>query len=260
MRTKLITGSSSGDSVRYNVQGSDSNPATNKAQTIAFGNWDANLENKSATMETYGAFIKLAEEQLDDVLGLNSYISTQLMSYTMDREDTQILLGSGASNQFNGIHTEGTTFAPAGTISSSTLPAANVYDVLESSWAQLANNNYEAQCIVLHPNQFSALRSVKSDQGEYILRQLQQGLVPTLFGADIVVTPAIGNDNFVVFDKMATQFWMREGLTVSFEREGTDFTTNQITARAKGRGNVTNYLPAGIIKGTVSAAITALTA
>ena len=153
-------------------------------------------------METYGAFIKLAEEQLDDVLGLNSYITGQLMSYTMDEEDRQILGGSGASNQFNGLSTDGTAFAATRVVGTT----ANVYDVLEDSWAQLAANNYEAGCIVLHPNQFSALRSLKSTQGEYILGQLQQGLVPSLFGADIVVTPAVGNDNFVVLDKMATQF------------------------------------------------------
>ena len=255
IRNYMPTGSSSGDSVRYNVQGADSNPAAVKAHAAAFGNWDANIENKSATMETYGAFIKLAEEQLDDVLGLNSYITSQLMAYTMDTEDAQILLGTGASNQFNGIHTEGTTFAATRVVGAT----ANVYDVLEDSWAQLAANNYEAGCIVLHPNQFSALRSLKSTQGEYILGQLQQGLVPTLFGAEIVVNPAIGNDNFVVFDKMATQLWMREGITVQFERDGTDFSTNQITARAKGRANVTNYLPAGIIKGAVTTAITDLT-
>ena len=52
---------------------------------------------------------------------------------------------------------------------------------------------------------------------------------------------------------------MREGITVQFERDGTDFSTNQITARAKGRGNVTNFLPAGIIRGTVTGAITDLT-
>ena len=256
-RSIVMTGMTEGDVVRFN-QSQDtasSNPAAGKAHGASFASYTTQLNNIQAKVETYGATIVLNEEQLDDVLGLRSFISNQLMGYLLDTEDAYILEGSGSSNTFTGIYTAGTTFAATQVIGAT----ANLYDVLLDSAAQLAANNYNLNCVVLNAVDFWHLSTIKTSTGQYALRTFNSEFGPKVMGGDIYWNNGITAGNFVAFDKMATQFWMREGAVIEFFRANDDFTKNNVTARVKARGCVTNFLPGGIIKGVIATAITDLT-
>ena len=258
-RNIVMTGMTEGDVVRYNQNTSGSNPAAGKDSTAgssnAFGDYSPVLENKQNKVETYGARITLNEEQLSDVLGLRSFITNQLMSFLLDTEDAYILEGSGASNQFSGIHTDGTTFAATQVVGAT----ANLYDVITDSAAQLASRNYNLDCVVLNATDYWHLATIKTSTGQYALRTFTNDIAPKVLGGSIYWNNGITADNFVAFDRQATQFWMREGATVEFFRNGSDFINNNVTARVKARGCVTNFLPAGIVKGSIATAITDLT-
>ena len=258
-RNIVMTGMTEGDVVRYNQNTSGSNPAAGKDSTAgssnAFGDYSPVLENKQNKVETYGARITLNEEQLSDVLGLRSFITNQLMSFLLDTEDAYILEGSGTSNQFSGIHTDGTTFAATQVVGAT----ANLYDVILDSATQLAARNYNLDCVVLNATDYWHLATIKTSTGQYALRTFDNGISPKVLGGSIYWNNGITADNFVAFDRMATQFWMREGATVEFFRNGSDFINNNVTARVKARGCVTNFLPAGIVKGSIATAITDLT-
>ena len=257
-RNIVMTGMTSGDLVRFN-QSTDTaatNPAAGKAHGATFGDYSTQLDNKEEKVVTYGAKITLNEEQLDDVLGLRSFITNQLNSYLMDTEDAYIIQGTGsANNQFSGIFAAGTTFSATQVIGAT----ANLYDVILDSAAQLAALNYNLDAVVLNATDYWHLATIKTTQGEYALRTFQNDISPKVLGADIYWNNGLTAGNFIAFDKMATQFWMREGATVEFFRNGTDFVDNNVTARVKARGCVTNFLPSGIIKGVIATAITDLT-
>ena len=252
-----MTGMTEGDVVRFN-QSQDtasSNPAAGKAHGAAFGAYTTQLNNVQAKVETYGATIVLNEEQLDDVLGLRSFISNQLMGYLLDTEDAYILEGAGSSNTFTGIYTAGTTFAATQVVST----APSLYDVILDSAAQLAANNYNLDCVVLNATDYWHLATIKTTTGEYALRTFNNDISPKVMGANIYWNNGLTAGNFICFDRMATQFWMREGAVIEFFRANDDFTKNNVTARVKARGCVTNFLPGGIIKGVIATAITDLT-
>ena len=258
-RNIVMTGQTEGDVVRYNQNTSGSNPAAGKDSTAgsanAFGDYSPVLENKENKVETYGARITLNEEQLSDVLGLRSFITNQLMSYLLDTEDTYILQGSGTSNQFSGIHTDGTTFSATQVIGAT----ANLYDVILDSATQLAASNYNLDVVVLNATDYWHLATIKTSTGQYALRTFGNDIAPKVLGGSIYWNNGLTAGTFVAFDRLATQFWMREGATVEFFRNNNDFINNNVTARVKARGCVTNFLPKGIIKGTIATAITDLT-
>lgn len=77
-------------------------------------------------------------------------------------------------------------------------------------------------------------------------------------GVQIVMTPAIANDNFVIWSDGASKLHTREGLSVEFYRQGDDFTNNNISVRSKTRCAHTVYLPLGVISGTFSTAVAEL--
>ena len=258
-RNIVMTGMTEGDVVRYNQNTSGSNPAAGKDSTagsaVPFADYSPVLENKQNKVETYGARITLNEEQLSDVLGLRSFITNQLMSFLLDTEDNYILEGDGTNNTFSGIHTDGTTFAATQVVGAT----ANLYDVILDSAAQLASRNYNLDCVVLNAVDYWHLADIKTSTGQYALRTFDNNISPKVLGGSIYWNNGITADNFVAFDRMATQFWMREGATVEFLRNGNDFINNNVTARVKARGCVTNFLPMGIVKGSIATAITDLT-
>ena len=263
IRNHIMTGSTNGDIVRYNEQEAGfANPIAGKAHGAAFADFSPTLANKEEKVITLGAFTTINEEQLDDVAGLNSFFRNQMMGYALDVEDTQLLFGAGSGNNWSGFATGGTAWVDQRASGAAAVDNPNLFDVLTAGIAQMAKENYTPSKIFLNPADFygTDFALAKSDQGEYVLRQVQNGIVPVLYGAEIIVTPAVTADKFVILDTKATEYHMREGMSVEFYRNADDFQKNNISIRVKFRGAVTNYRPLGIVQGDVTDAIAELAA
>ena len=263
IRNHVMTGTTDGDIVRYNEQQAGfANPIAGKAHGAAFADFSPTLENKEEKVITLGAFTTINEEQLDDVAGLNSFFKNQLMGYAMDVEDSQILFGSGSGNNWSGLATDGTAWVDQRAAGAVAVKNPNLFDVLTNGVAQMAKENYTPKKIFVNPADFYGkdFALAKSDQGEYVLRQVQNGLTPVLYGAEIIVTPAVTADKFIILDTIAAEYHMREGMTVEFYRNADDFQNNNISIRVKYRGAVTNYRPLGIVQGDITDAIAELAA
>ena len=263
VRNHVMTGTTDGDIVRYNEQAAGfANPIAGKAHGAAFADFSPTLQNKEEKVITLGAFTTINEEQLDDVAGLNSFFRNQLMGYALDVENTQILFGAGTGNNWAGLATDGTAWVDQRAAGGAAIANANLFDVLTNGVAQMAKENYVPKKIFLNPVDFYGkdFALAKSTQGEYVLRQVQNGITPVLYGAEIIVTPAVTADKFIILDTVAAEYHMREGMTVEFYRNADDFQNNNISIRVKYRGCVTNYRPLGIVQGDVTDAIAELAA
>ena len=233
-----------------------------------------NLEDVHIPVQTLQIFNSIPEEWMDDTAMIESYLSNRLMSELMDTEDEQILRGSGSGNNYQGINSNGRAFANAAAITSyvgssiaglfDSSNGANLFDVLTAAKAGLANTNYMADCVILNPLDVATLVLAKATTNEYVLQQTvtPAGSVQSFWnGLKIVETPAQTAGTFTILDsKKATQYWMREGVQIEFDRNGTDFAANSMSIRAKVRGNVTNYLSNGIVSDAISDWTTALDA
>ena len=271
LRNVLNTGTTSGGSVRYNQETTNTPNAGSKAKGSAQTAAVKTITDRQVQIQTLSIFHTVPEEWLDDTQMLESYFSTRFMGDLMDAEDLNILNGNPgagaagsltAATAFEGINSNGRTFADnsaratyAGSIAGlfSSSDASNYYDALSAVKAGLENDNFMPDCVILNPIDATHISLLKSTAGEYILQQVvtPAGSVEYFFmGMKVVKTPAQTSGTFTVLDTKATQYWMREGLSIQFQHNANDFQTNSISIKGIVRGNVTNYLPNGIVSGT----------
>ena len=256
---------SNNDIVRYTRESTQTNAAAGKAHGAAFAEKNVPLQNYSENIVTIGEFITFNEEQMTDVAGLRSFITTEFMGDLADIVDKYILEGTGSAN--NQLHGFDQTGQHTAWVSSGTVTGANNVDVLIDAISQLEQANYRAKTIFMNPLDFwgAFLIQAKSSQNEYVARQIltaaQTGVMPMIGGANIVRSNAVTSDKFFVVDTAkAAKLWTGEGTSIEFARNGDDFKNNQISGRIKCRKALTVGRPSGIIYGDFSDARTAKTA
>ena len=261
----------SADSVRYNRRdaiASANSPVTGNALNqdasarSAFSDYSPTLQNIKQQVITFGAISTINEEQLDDVLGLQSFLQNDLMGFAMDREDLELLQGTDSSTSLQSFSSAGTAWVDQRPSGEAAVLRANFFDVLVNGIAQLAENNYKATKIFISPSAFWSTNFAlsKSSQGEYVYYQMMKTGTAFIGGCEIVITPAVSGDNFYIISEGSCAYHLREGVGVEFYRQNDDFAKNNISVRVKLRGAHTVYLPGGIVQGDLSDAVAELAA
>ena len=253
----------SADSVRYNrralIESSNSPVAglalnQDASARSNFSDYSPQLSNERANVITFGAISTINEEQLDDVLGLQSFLQNDLMGFAMDRENLELLQGTDSTTSLQSFNSEGTAWVDQRPAGEGAVLRANYFDVLINGISQLAQSNYMATKIFLSPAAFwsTNFALAKSTQGEYVYKQMTQTGKAYLGGAELVITPAVTGDNFYIISDNSCAYHLREGIGVEFYRQNDDFAKNNISVRVKLRGAHTVYLPGGIVRGDFS--------
>ena len=117
----------------------------------------------------------------------------------------------------------------------------------------MANENYTAGICFLNPLDYYSMVTRKTTDNRYTLQTTvaPNGEYKTIWnGIELVKTAAQTAGTFTVIDKMATQYWMREGASIEFGMNANDFASNNISVKAIIRGALTNYNQRGIVSDT----------
>jgi len=213
------------------------------------------LEAVDAPVVKIATHFKVSEEMLEDVAGLSGYISTRGTTKYRLAEDNQLLYGTGASGQLEGL-----TVAAADFSSVLDGPITNLYDVALDAQAQLAARNYMASGIMLNPVDWFNLLTQKGSSGHYIVSDLiRQGLAPAqLNGVPVNLNTAVAQGDFFAanFAQIATLF-DRTGVNVRFyEQNEDDAINNLVTVVIEGRLALPIYLPNAGVYGQLGDIIT----
>ena len=261
IRSLIPNGSTNAQTIRFVKEtGGEGAPAAT-AQGSAVPQMDLDLAATSVNVEKIGAFLKVTDEMLQDTPQMLSYLSARVPAKVLEKEDAEILNGDGSSPNLDGLFTDGAAFVTSSSANFyQAVESANEYDVLVAALDQLAESNYQADCILLNPQDFHKIVLLKSTANEYLRNQIIAGVQPAILGVPIKLNTAVTAGKFMVGAlQQATQLWIRDGLSLEFSREdGTNFQSNFVTVRAQERVALTNYLPNAIVQGTFSTAKTAL--
>jgi len=255
IRQLLAQGSTQSDVVRFVKESGYSNGAAATAQGATLTQSDFDMTAADANVRKIGTYFRISEEMLADTPQLTSYLSARAPEKLLEVEDTQILSGTGTGAQLSGIITDATAFA-AGDLADS-VDEANQFDAIVAALNQLANANYNADCILLNPSDFHKILLLKDSQNNYLKDQVYNGLQPVFMGVKVVLNTAIAAGSFLIGNfGVGTQLWVRDGINVEFFREdGTNVRDGFVTVRVSERVALTNYLPNAFVKGTFAAAI-----
>tara|TARA_Y100001972_G_scaffold129034_1_gene193585 strand:+ start:1723 stop:2949 length:1227 start_codon:yes stop_codon:yes gene_type:complete len=258
VRQFLPTGTTQSDLIRYVVESSVSDGTAVKTEGGNAGEYTFDLAVADAPVRTIASFVRLSNEMLDDVPGLTSYLTTRLPSKIRAKEDNVLLFGSD-SPALTGITEDAQAY-------SDTLADSNVnrFDILTKAVAQVRQQEYQANAIMVHPDDFYNLLLIKDAQGRYVIPETARfgGSLPNIAGVPLIANTAVTTDKFIVGDfNLGAQLFDRQQSSIRFyEQDQDNVVKGVVTVVASERLALAIYRSGAFVFGDFSDALTAGTA
>lgn len=255
----IPTGATSSNSMEYTREiPAEESPAgfTNNAAEVAEGGTkpqsDVLFELVNDPVRTVAHWLKLSRQVLDDAPALESYIDQRLRFGIRQRLESQILSGNGTAPNLAGLADTGRhiAFTPA--------TGDNQFDSINKAKYAMIGRDYNPVAVFLNPADWGAMERLKAGSSDerYIagdgaaLNYLQGGLVPLIWGLQVIPNNNVPQGKFFVVDSAAMTLFVRSGATVEmFEQDDTNVQSNLVTVRAELRAALCVFTPAGVSYG-----------
>jgi HK97 family phage major capsid protein len=202
----------------------------------------------TAPVITLAHFIPASKQVLDDSASLSSHINNRLMYGLKLKEETQLLSGTGANHQLNGLITQATSY----TLQSPNL--TNEIDIIRDSIKQAHVAEYRPDFLVLNPSDWYdiEIRKVGASDDRYVVGNPNMMHAHNLWGLPIVVTNSISSGTFLLGSSQACEIKDRQmaAVTMSLE-DSTNFQKNMCTILAEERLTLCVYRTEAFITGSL---------
>jgi len=254
---------SRGTTSKYVVWIEQTNPDPGEAGMTAEGalktQTDFDLVERSCAVKKISAWIKVSKEMIEDLPFMRGEINGELMELVELKLDEQILSGDGLGDNLTGILANAPLFA-AGSFALN-VPNANNSDVLRIAIAQITSANFNANYILLNPEDAAAMDLTKDGNGQYTYSiAVSIDGVTRVKGIQVIENPGVAVGTYLVGDFTKSNLRIREELNVQVGTVNDDFTKNLITVLAEMRACnfvKTNHFGA-FVKGVFSTDIAAI--
>lgn len=230
---------------------------TNAAATVAEGGTkpDATLatDDKISPVRKIAVRIKVTDEVFADFPMMRDYVNGRLMYMVQNREDVQLISGTGVAPQITGfLNVAGIQSQPKG--------ADTVADAIAKAIVKVQSVGFtEPDAIVINPTDWQGLRLTKDLNGQYYSGGPFVGSYGVggiaglgLWGYPVVVTSSIAAGTVLVGAfRTGAQIWQRDGIRVeAFDQNENDAINNLIMVRVEERLALTVYQPLAFCKVT----------
>lgn len=256
VRDLLMRGQTASNAVEFVRESRFDNNADVVAEGTQKPESELAFEADVAKVATIAHFINATQQVLDDAPMLASYINSRLLYGLRQKEERQLLKGSGVGINIKGLHTAATDWAAQNV----TVADASLVDVLRIAMLQIELTDHAADGIVLNPIDWATLELLKENNSKYLLANPFNQTVPRLWGLPVVSTRHMDAGEFLVgaFGQ-AAQLWDRQSANIVISTENKDnIERNTVTIRAEERLALTIYFPQAFVKGTAAAAVAAV--
>lgn len=221
-------------------------------ENVAKPESDLAFQLMSAPIRTIAHFLKASKQVLADSAQLRAMIDSELMSGLRLKEENQLLKGTGAAGQLNGIIAQATAYDTGLNVSGDTAA-----DKLLHAIYQVSLSKYTADAIFVHPVTVHALMALKTtgtaSSGEYIFSNPAATMsIPTIWGIPLVGTLTMTSGAFVVgsFATGATLYDREQASVAVSTEDGTNFQTNTVSILCEERIGLAVKAPAAFVTGT----------
>lgn len=205
---------------------------------------------QTAPVITLAHFIPASKQVLDDAASLESHINMRLMYGLKLKEETQLLSGTGANHQLNGLITQATSYAQS--FSPNT---TNKIDIVRDAIRQAHVGEYQPDFLVLNTVDWFEIETQKVNAGtddRYIIGDPNSLRGPNIWGLPVVVTNSISSGTFLMGSSMAVEIKDRQQAAVEMSFEDSDnFQKNMVTIRAEERLTLVVYRTEALISGSI---------
>lgn len=251
IRDLLTPGSTSSNAIQYVKETGFTNGAATVSETSGATKPQSEIKFDivNSAVTTIAHWVLATKQILDDVPQLRSYIDGRLRYGLMYVEEGQLLNGSGAGTDLNGIYSQATAYN--GVLVPTSAGVLTKIDVLRIAMLQATLAEFPSTGIVMNPLDWADIELTKTDDGAYLFANPQGGSEPRLWRLPVVETQAMTVDKFLTGAfKLGAQIFDREEANVEISTEDSDnFRKNLVTIRAEERLGLAVYRPEAFVKG-----------
>lgn len=214
----------------------------------------------TAAVKDVAVYAAYSSNMVDDIDNFASQINQRLMNELMVKYDEKLYSGNQSTNpeEFNGLSYYAQVFSVADNSLKTASP--NLRDVLNAACAKVEAVGGKPNFVLLNPIDFRALKNTKLTTGEYAL---PWDISPVLMvdGLMVIANSGIAKDNFLVGDSTKGEQHIRQSLSLVID----PYTLStkravRVTLAKRAAFFVRSGDAKLFVKGTISAAKTALTA
>lgn len=225
--------------VKFMQETDYSNDSEEVAEGGAYPEGGLVLEEQSVLVRKIAVFLPVTDEQLEDEPRARDYVNNRLARMLRERLDGQILNGSGSAPNIRGIlQTSG--------IQTQAIGSDSALDAIYKALTKVRHTGFaEPDAIVMHPNDWQAVRLVRTTEGVYIWGNPSEAGREQIWGIPVIVTNAIAEGTALVGAfRDYSEIALRRGIDiqVSNSHEGM-FTQGQQAIRADFRVALVVYRP-----------------
>ena len=113
--------------------------------------------------------------------------------------------------------------------------ALDLADAIGTTMTSLDAEGWQADLIILHPNDWFTILSERSADDEYVAGGWATFNPNSIWGMQVITDPAVLQGKPIVLDSTQVAILGRMDARVEFGREGNDMTTNLVIALAEAR-------------------------
>lgn len=218
------------------------NPANGKPESTVAGSL------VQVPVATIAHIMKSSKQILDDVNMFQSYIDQRLRYGVLEKEEEQLLYGSGTGLEINGLHTQATAYSePAGV----DVTQETRVDRIRLAMLQASLANYYPDGVVLSLVDWTNIELQKDAENRYLFANPYGTMTSSLWGRPVVASKSMETNDFLVGAfQTAAMGWDREMVNVAISYEdGDNFSNNMVTLRGEERIALTVTQSGAFIKG-----------
>jgi HK97 family phage major capsid protein len=246
IRDLLAVGQTTMNTIPYIKETSFTNAAATVAEEGEKPEATFALEDALAPVRKIAVIARVTDEMWNDFPTLRDYINNRLRFMVEQEEEDQLLNGAGTGSSLTGI-------LNVSGIQTQAL-STNIAETVFKAFTKIRSVGFfEPDGIVLHPNDWEAVRLSKDSANQYYgggpftgAYGNSGGMAPDmLWGKRVVVTTAITEGTGLVGAfKLGAQIWQREGITVeATNSHEDDFQYNRMALRVEERLALAVYRP-----------------
>lgn len=248
IREIIPGGTMSGDKMPYVRQTGKDGTVTTVIEGGDKPQLDYDIQLYEAPARKIAAHVRIGEELLNDMQGISSFITIQATADIMDKEDQQLLYGTGSSGQIEGL-TIVTGVLTATAIDQRDVSSSQKVDAVICACHALVKNNYMPDTIFMNPADVYDIMLLKATDGDYLKRinfTTDGSLV--IKGIRVFESLAVTAGDFGVGQmSRAAQLYQRDGLSVRFfDQDQDNAVKNLVTVVIEERLALTHPYPNAI--------------
>jgi HK97 family phage major capsid protein len=230
-------------------QGKSSSPQVYENVAKAESAMTFTLENEP--VQTIAHWIPASKQVLADAPQLQGYIDGRLRYGLKLKEEAQLLSGTGAGGDLNGLITQATAYSTGYDVVGDTK-----IDTLRRIMLQAELAFFELSGFVLNPQDWADIELKKDVNKNYIYGSPSGLLGPSIWGRPVVSTPSVSQGTFLAgdFSSNVCDIYDREEVNVTISTEhDTFFIKNMVAILCEERLALVVYKPEGLLHGSYPA-------